>query len=353
MKIGGVLVFVLSGMAVFGAENLEVLPAEAVCDRVSANVQAMCLDLGHKEIMCRQARHSLHKKCPQMARAATHNCVKGPHPEKEGWSKCFPALPGETVGETNESNMGELNGGGPTMTSYGQGYCNNEYLRGWDGKGTASQDACNLVCLAETDCTYAAFNKGKTCSRYKGSGCDLNGVSDHFTFKKSSTSANPGFDTTKLDGPQPGGLGKAGFSLCRHWWNAPNGPIHGYERAARYFISRMERYMTWTNVDTGWPSPHARWIGHRRAGCSRVPTYRPENNVHVSKGQEYEHGVAHAGDEKIVCGCREMWCPLGTAGVGYYDMGSPCVTATQLFGCLDHWGNAFEKNCRDWQVLNF
>jgi len=76
------------------------------------------------------------------------------------------------------------------MTSYGQGYCKNEYLRGWDGKGISSQDACNAVCLAESDCTYAAFNKGRTCSRYKGSACHLNGVGDHFTFKKNTAAGD-------------------------------------------------------------------------------------------------------------------------------------------------------------------
>ena len=73
---------------------------------------------------------------------------------------------------------------GPGMKDYGQGYCRNGYLRGWDGKGTGSQAACNAVCMAETDCTYAAWNNGKTCSRYKEASCKLNGVRDHYTYKK-------------------------------------------------------------------------------------------------------------------------------------------------------------------------
>ena len=73
---------------------------------------------------------------------------------------------------------------GPLMEDYGQGYCKHGYLRGWDRKGIESQAACNAVCLAEADCTYAAWNSGKTCSRYKGASCQLNGVGDHYTYKK-------------------------------------------------------------------------------------------------------------------------------------------------------------------------
>ena len=72
------------------------------------------------------------------------------------------------------------------MASYGQGFCKSGYIRGWDGKGIASQEACNEVCVAEPDCWYAAFNKGKTCSRYKLHTCDLNGNGDHFTYKKTA-----------------------------------------------------------------------------------------------------------------------------------------------------------------------
>jgi len=72
------------------------------------------------------------------------------------------------------------------MASYGQGHCKSGYLRGWDGKGTASQEACNAVCLAESDCGYAAFFKGKTCSRYNHNTCELFKQVDHFTYKKTA-----------------------------------------------------------------------------------------------------------------------------------------------------------------------
>jgi len=75
------------------------------------------------------------------------------------------------------------------MEDYGQGYCNEGYLRGWDGRGTDTQAACNAVCMAEADCTYAAWNAGKTCSRYKEASCTLNGVGDHYTYKKVQGSA--------------------------------------------------------------------------------------------------------------------------------------------------------------------
>ena len=67
-----------------------------------------------------------------------------------------------------------------------QGYCENGYLRGWDGKGAASQSACNDVCLAEPDCTHAAYNTPRrACARYKEASCQLKtSDKDHYTFKK-------------------------------------------------------------------------------------------------------------------------------------------------------------------------
>jgi hypothetical protein len=70
------------------------------------------------------------------------------------------------------------------MSSLGQGYCNQGYYAGWDGKGLTSQAACNAVCMKESQCTYAAWFHGKTCSRYKLAACTLNGNRDHFTYKK-------------------------------------------------------------------------------------------------------------------------------------------------------------------------
>ena len=74
------------------------------------------------------------------------------------------------------------------MIGFGQGHCNADYLRGWDGKGTASQDACNQVCENEEDCTFAAFLKDTSCSRFKGTECVLEvgtqNARSYFTFKK-------------------------------------------------------------------------------------------------------------------------------------------------------------------------
>ena len=71
-----------------------------------------------------------------------------------------------------------------SMELFGQGYCKKGFLRGHDGKGTDTQNACNLVCLAESDCMFAAFKKGKTCSRYKNKDCELNGANSHITYKR-------------------------------------------------------------------------------------------------------------------------------------------------------------------------
>jgi len=77
----------------------------------------------------------------------------------------------------------------PVMVAFGRGYCQNDYIRGWDGKGIGSQDACNALCLAEADCIYASFEIGKTCSRYNGESCALNGMTSYYTFKKTHKAA--------------------------------------------------------------------------------------------------------------------------------------------------------------------
>ena len=73
------------------------------------------------------------------------------------------------------------------MKLKGNGYCKSGYYAGWDDKGTANQDACNLLCLSERQCTFAAyFNDGQsqTCSRYKDKSCILDTSND---FKRAHT----------------------------------------------------------------------------------------------------------------------------------------------------------------------
>lgn len=70
------------------------------------------------------------------------------------------------------------------MYSLGQGFCSSGYYGGWDGKGIDSQGACNEVCLSESQCRYAAFWQGKTCSRYNGVFCWKNGDTRHTTYAK-------------------------------------------------------------------------------------------------------------------------------------------------------------------------
>merc|ERR1712079_620251 len=84
----------------------------------------------------------------------------------------------------NGANVWIDGGEGEWMEDFGQGHCADDYLRGWDGKGTESQLACNAVCMAEPDCTYAAWVAGQTCSRYKGRDCNLDSVDDRYTYAK-------------------------------------------------------------------------------------------------------------------------------------------------------------------------
>ena len=78
-----------------------------------------------------------------------------------------------------------------SMKLKGNGHCKSGYYAGWDGKGTANQDACNLLCLSEEQCTFAAYFKdgqSQTCSRYKGKSCILKTSNDferaHTTYYK-------------------------------------------------------------------------------------------------------------------------------------------------------------------------
>ena len=72
------------------------------------------------------------------------------------------------------------------MTLHGQGFCTEGFYAGWDGKGTASQDACNAVCLSEQQCKFAAWFPQRTCSRYQDSDCELKNNVNHVTFAKTN-----------------------------------------------------------------------------------------------------------------------------------------------------------------------
>ena len=74
------------------------------------------------------------------------------------------------------------------MSHVSIGVCDAGYYAGWDGKGIESQEACNAVCLSESQCTYVAYWNGRTCSRYMGKTCNvLSGAHDedfHVVYKK-------------------------------------------------------------------------------------------------------------------------------------------------------------------------
>ena len=80
------------------------------------------------------------------------------------------------------------------MEKFGVGFCDAGYYAGWgDGKGIESHEACKAVCMAESECTYAASMPGSiasgTCSRYNGETCIFSDKSKpnffaHTTFKK-------------------------------------------------------------------------------------------------------------------------------------------------------------------------
>jgi len=83
------------------------------------------------------------------------------------------------------------------MVSYGDGFCDEGYYAGWDGKGINSQEECNDLCLDEPECTYASFFPLKdwttnTCSRYNGQSCNLfcekpGNICNQFLFNNSKT----------------------------------------------------------------------------------------------------------------------------------------------------------------------
>ena len=74
------------------------------------------------------------------------------------------------------------------MVHFATGHCDAGYYAGWDKKGLETRESCDAVCLSETQCTYAAWQLGHTCSRFKNKECNLNpsaaGFDKHETFKK-------------------------------------------------------------------------------------------------------------------------------------------------------------------------
>ena len=74
------------------------------------------------------------------------------------------------------------------MSHVGIGACDAGYYAGWDGKAIESQEACNALCLSESQCTYVAYWNGQTCSRYMGKTCNLlseaHDAESHVVYKK-------------------------------------------------------------------------------------------------------------------------------------------------------------------------
>ena len=66
------------------------------------------------------------------------------------------------------------------MVHLGIGHCDAGYYAGWDDKGLESRKACEALCLSEEQCTYAAWQHGKTCSRYYGEACNLDRTAKNF-----------------------------------------------------------------------------------------------------------------------------------------------------------------------------
>lgn len=84
-------------------------------------------------------------------------------------------------------------GGKVGLANHGTGFCKSGYVRGWDGQGLESAEECKKLCLEEPDCTYAAYAKGSTCSRYNGNDCELSSNSDYFTWKKTGLARKVNF----------------------------------------------------------------------------------------------------------------------------------------------------------------
>ena len=63
------------------------------------------------------------------------------------------------------------------MKLLGDGYCRfARFYAGEDSKGTANQEACNLLCMSEKECTFAAYINThylQACFRYNSTSCVL------------------------------------------------------------------------------------------------------------------------------------------------------------------------------------
>jgi len=129
----------------------------------------------------------------------------------------------EGTGSTRALCYIKMSGPGSTMRDVGQGFCRNGYLRGWDRKGIRSQADCNAVCISERDCTYVAWYKDHTCSRYGDTSCNLNGDRNHRVFKKESRCTDLPANTWFKDKDRGGPTHPLNLHECnnrRHQWNS-------------------------------------------------------------------------------------------------------------------------------------
>ena len=74
------------------------------------------------------------------------------------------------------------------MDRLGVGYCDAGIYAGKGNVEIISQEACNDLCLMESQCKYAAWFPNAYCRRYNGKSCSLNGNTNYVTFAKHSTS---------------------------------------------------------------------------------------------------------------------------------------------------------------------
>ena len=77
------------------------------------------------------------------------------------------------------------------MFPFGRGRCSETYYMGWDGQGTANEDACKSVCMSEHQCTFAEYlddGAHQSCNRHSSATCHLLASShyelSHYTFIK-------------------------------------------------------------------------------------------------------------------------------------------------------------------------
>jgi len=120
-------------------------------------------------------------------------------------------------------------------------------------------------------------------------------------------------------------------SVCRQFWNTPDGPGKIGRRAAGTLLKDVLNQFMVKRTDSSGP-----WSVGSKIGCSNIQ-YSATEDCGPSSG-------VSCNQQTRVCGCYETWCPVKNLVLAAADDSrKKCFTLRRYFGCFRKRGDGEEK----------